>query len=111
MREIRRGNKYDAIIMDPPSYGRGKNKEVWSFEKDLDSLIKLCLEVLSDKPLFFIINSYTTGISSTVLENILKLNMKKYNGIVSSGELGIKIKENDLVLPCGIYGRWEENER
>ena len=111
MREVRRGNKYDAIIMDPPSYGRGKNKEVWNFEKDLNDLIKICLDVLSDKPLFFIINSYTTGISATVLENILKLNMKNYNGVVSSGELGIEIKENDLVLPCGIYGRWEENER
>ena len=110
-REIRRGNKYDAIIMDPPSYGRGANGEVWNFEKDLEPLIKLCVELLSDNPLFFQINSYTTGISATVLENILNINIKnKYNGVVSSDEVGIKITNNDLILPCGIYGRWESNE-
>ena len=70
-REIRRGNKYDAIIMDPPSYGRGKNGEVWQFENNIADLVELCKQVLSDKPLFFLINSYTTGISSKVLENIL----------------------------------------
>ena len=110
-REIRRGNKYDAIIMDPPSYGRGANGEVWNFEKDLEPLIKLCVELLSDNPLFFQINSYTTGISATVLENILNININnKYNGVVSSDEVGIKITNNDLILPCGIYGRWESNE-
>jgi len=75
-REIRRGNKYDAIIMDPPSYGRGANGEVWKFEENIDELIKLCSKVLSDNPLFFLVNSYTTGISSTVIENILKMDLK-----------------------------------
>lgn len=75
-REIRRGNKYDAIIMDPPSYGRGTNGEVWKFEENISDLVELCTKVLSDRPLFFLINSYTTGISSTVLENILRLNIK-----------------------------------
>lgn len=109
-REIRRGNKYDAIIMDPPSYGRGSHKEVWDIEKSLSYLVQKCMEILSDKPLFFIINSYTTGLSSTVLENLLKLNFKNYNGEISCGEVGIPIKENDLILPCGIYGRWSSNE-
>lgn len=111
-REIRRGNKYDAIIMDPPSYGRGPNKEVWKFEKNIYYLIDLCMQILSDKPLFFLINSYTTGISSIVLENILKTTMqKKYpNGTVSAGEVGLPITRDNLVLPCGIYGRWEEND-
>ena len=107
-REIRRGNKYDAIIMDPPSYGRGANGEVWQFENNIYDLVKLCMEVLSDNPLFFLINSYTTGISSTVLENILKINMnKKYKGKFSSGEIGLPMTDSKLILPCGIYGRWE----
>ena len=111
-REIRRGNKYDAIIMDPPSYGRGPNKEVWKFEKNIYYLIDLCMQILSDQPLFFLINSYTTGISSIVLENILKTTiLKKYpNGKVSAGEVGLPITRDNLVLPCGIYGRWEEND-
>ena len=107
-REIRRGNKYDAIIMDPPSYGRGTNGEVWKFEENITDLVELCTKVLSDKPLFFLINSYTTGISSTVLENILNLNItKKYNGKVTSGEVGLPMTNSKLILPCGIYGRWE----
>ena len=106
-REIRRENKYDAIIMDPPSYGRGTNGEVWKFEENIADLVELCTRVLSDKPLFFLINSYTTGISSTVLENILKLNIKA-KGKVSSGELGLPMSDSNLILPCGIYGRWEE---
>ncbi len=107
-REIRRGHKYDAIIMDPPSYGRGANGEVWQFENNIYDLIKLCMEILSDDPLFFLINSYTTGISSTVLENILKINMnKKYKGKFSSGEIGLPMTDSKIVLPCGIYGRWE----
>lgn len=106
-REIRRENKYDAIIMDPPSYGRGTNGEVWKFEENIADLVKLCTRVLSDKPLFFLINSYTTGISSTVLENILKLNIKA-KGKLSSGELGLPMSDSNLILPCGIYGRWEE---
>lgn len=106
-REIRRGNKYDAIVMDPPSYGRGANNEVWDIEKDLFPLIELCMEILNDDPLFFIINSYTAGLSPTVLSNILNLTLgKKYNGKITSGELGIKTEEN-LILPCGVYGRYE----
>ena len=107
-REIRRGNKYDAIIMDPPSYGRGKNGEVWQFENNIADLVELCKDVLSDKPLFFLINSYTTGISSKVLENILSLKLKIKKGKFSSGEIGLPMKDSSLVLPCGIYGRWEE---
>ncbi len=106
-REIRRGNKYDAIIMDPPSYGRGANGEVWQFENNIYDLVELCSKVLTDKPLFFLINSYTTGISSKVLENILRLNIKK-EGKLTSGEIGIPMTGSELVLPCGIYGRWEE---
>ena len=108
-REIRRGNKYDAIIMDPPSYGRGTNGEVWQFEENIYELVELCTNVLSDNPLFFLINSYTTGISSTVLANILNLTVNKnYKGKVSSGEIGLPMEHSDLILPCGIYGRWEQ---
>lgn len=110
-REIRRGNRYDAIIMDPPSYGRGSNKEVWSLEKDLCNLVTLCSELLSENPLFFLINSYTTGLSSTVLNNLLTILVdKKHPGKISCGEIGLPIKENNLILPCGIYGRWESDE-
>ncbi len=105
-REIRRGNTYDAIIMDPPSYGRGTNGEVWKFEDNLPDLISLCSRVLSEKPLFFLINSYTTGISSMVLENLLRLNIKK-GGIFSHGEIGLPMTDSKLILPCGIYARWE----
>lgn len=107
-REIRRGNKYDAIIMDPPSYGRGASGEVWQFENNISDLISLCTNVLSDNPLFFLINSYTTGISSEVLGNLLKLNLKKYKGTISSGEIGLPMSNSELILPCGIYGRWEK---
>ena len=109
-REIRRGNKYDAIIMDPPSYGRGSNGEVWKFEENLPELISLCMQVLSDNPLFFLINSYTTGISSIVLENILKINMKnrfgKQIGNFENGEIGLPMTNSELILPCGIYSKW-----
>lgn len=108
-REIRRGNKYDAIVMDPPSFGRGANGEVWNIEESLFPLIKLCEEVLSDNPLFFLINSYTTGMSPTVLENILNITInRKYNGRVTSGEVGLPMKDSNLILPCGIYGLWED---
>lgn len=107
-REIRRGHKYDAIIMDPPSYGRGANKEIWNIEKDLFSLVTLCKELLSDKPLFFLINSYTAGLSPKILENIFNLTFKDYKGIIDCGEIGLPITKNNLVLPCGIYGRWSE---
>ncbi len=110
-REARRGRKYDAIVMDPPSYGRGPNGEVWKFENNLYNLINSCLKILSDEPLFFLINAYTTGISSTVLYNILKTTLDvKYNGTVDAGEVGLPISNNDLVLPCGIYGRWQSND-
>ena len=107
-REIRRGNKYDAIIMDPPSYGRGTSGEVWQFENNISDLVALCTEVLSDNPLFFLINSYTTGISAEVLANILKLNLKEHKGKISAGEIGLPMKDSELVLPCGIYAKWEE---
>ena len=106
-REIRRGKKYDAIVMDPPSYGKGTNGEVWDIEKDLYPLILKTLDVLSDKPLFYLINSYTAGLAPTVLQNILTLTMK--NGKTSCGEIGLPITKSKLVLPCGIYGRWSEN--
>ncbi len=111
-REARRGNKYDAIIMDPPSYGRGPNGETWKFEDNIYNLITSCMKILSDNPLFMLINSYTTGISSTVLENILKVTvLKKYpNGTISTGEVGLPIENNNLILPCGIYGRFELND-
>jgi len=106
-REIRRGNKYDAIIMDPPSYGRGANGEVWQFEENIADLVSLCTNVLSDNPLFFLINSYTTGISAKVLENLLEMNIKN-KGKLSSGEVGLPMQNSKLVLPCGIYARWEK---
>ena len=107
-REIRRGNTYDAIIMDPPSYGRGAKGEVWQFEGQIYDLVELCAKVLSDKPLFFLINSYTTGIASTVLADLLNLTIeKKYKGKIESGEIGLPMKNSKLILPCGIYGRWE----
>lgn len=105
-REIRRGNKYDAIVMDPPSYGRGANGEVWNIEESLYTLVELCKEVLSDKPLFFLINSYTTGLSPTILANILKMTIKR-KGKVICGEVGLPMKDSDMILPCGIFGRWE----
>ena len=108
-REIRRGNHYDAIVMDPPSYGRGANGEVWNIEQNLLELVSLCTELLSDTPLFFLINSYTAGLSSQVLKNLLLTTVAlKYQGKVSCGEVGLPIQHSDLVLPCGIYGRWEE---
>lgn len=112
-REARRGRKYDVIIMDPPSYGRGPNGEVWKFEQNIYKLIEATSKILSDKPLLFLINSYTTGISSTVLDNILKTTiLPKYNnkGIVESGEIGLPITRDNLILPCGIYGRYESED-
>lgn len=106
-REIRRENKYDIIIMDPPSFGRGSKNEVWSIEKDLYNLVLDCKEILSEEPIMFIINSYTTGLSMTVLENILYKIMPK--GYITSTELGIKAN-NGLILPCGITARWENKK-
>lgn len=102
-REIKRGHKYDAIIMDPPSYGRGSNGEVWKLEDNLYDFVNLCTEVLSDKPLFVLINSYTTGLGATVLENILKLTMAKFNGSVEAYELCLPTEEG-IYLPCGTSG-------
>ena len=98
--------------MDPPSYGRGPNKEVWKFENSIYELINACIKILSDKPLFFLINSYTTGISSIVLENILKTTLLPLfpDGKVDAGEVGLPITRDNLILPCGIYGRYESND-
>ncbi len=109
-REARRGNLYDAIIMDPPSYGKGTNGEIWDIEKDLEPLIKACMDILVDAPLFFLINSYTTGLSSSVLENLLKIYFKDKKGKIDTGEIGLPIKNSNLVLPCGIYGRYQSND-
>ena len=106
-REKRRGKQYDAIVMDPPSYGKGTNGEVWDIEKDLYPLILKTLDILSDRPLFYLINSYTAGLAPTVLQNILTLTMK--NGKTSCGEIGLPVTKQKIVLPCGIYGRWSEN--
>ncbi len=109
-REIRRGNHYDIIIMDPPSFGRGSKKEVWNIETDLYDLLIECMQILSSDPVLFLINSYSTGLSKTVLENLLELTVgKTYPGHISSDELGIPMKNSSLVLPCGVYARWEKN--
>lgn len=111
-REYRRGNKYDAIVMDPPSYGRGPNGEVWKFEDNIYTLIHACIKILSEKPLFVLINAYTTGISSIVLENILKTTLLPLypNGNVDAGEVGLPVLKDQLILPCGIYGRWQSDD-
>ena len=110
-REKRRGNKYQAIVMDPPSYGRGPNNELWKLEDNLLDLIVKCIDILDDDPLFFLINAYTTGFSHTVLNNILKKTLlKKYpNGKVQTGEIGLSIDNDNMILPCGIYGRWSND--
>lgn len=107
-REQRRGRQYDGIIMDPPSYGRGPNGEVWKIENELYPLIKECMQILSDDPLFFLINSYTTGLSATILKNVLTMTIgKRYGGVVTADEIGLPMRSNGLALPCGISGRWE----
>ena len=107
-REIRRGRKYDGIIMDPPSYGRGPDNELFRFEDKINPLITNCLQLLSDDPLFFIINTYTTGYSSTVMYNTLKRHaeLTGLQGTVEADEIGIRIKDSDYVLPCGQTTRW-----
>ncbi len=110
-REIRRGNKYDIILMDPPSFGRGSNGEVWDIEKDLYPLVDACKELLSDDPVLFLINSYTTGLSKTVLENVLELTVNKvHKGNIVSDEIGLPMENSNLILPCGIFARWEKRE-
>jgi len=105
-REIRRGNHYDAIIMDPPSYGRGPKGEIWKIEDAIHPLIKLCTKILSDDPLFFLVNSYTTGLAPAVLTYMLATELKPWKGSVESQEIGLPVTESGLVLPCGASGRW-----
>lgn len=108
MREIRRGNKYDAIIMDPPSYGRGPSGEVWQLEEHIYGLVELCSRVLSDNPLFFALNSYTTGLSPSVMQYLLGCTVaKKFGGKVTADEIGLPVKESGYVLPCGSTALWE----
>ncbi|SDC42823.1 23S rRNA (cytosine1962-C5)-methyltransferase [Paenibacillus sp. UNCCL117] len=107
-REMRRGSKYDAIIMDPPSYGRGPNGETWKLETNLYPFVESCMSIMTDKPLFMLINSYTTGISASVLKNVLSLSLgRSYGGQITCGEIGLPITASGLSLPCGILGRWE----
>ena len=108
-REIRRGNKYDGIIMDPPSYGRGPKGEIWKTEEKIHPFIQLCTQILSDDPLFFLINSYTTGLQPAVLSYMLNTELvKKIGGKVEAEEIGLPVSSNGLVLPCGASGRWEK---
>lgn len=106
-REIRRGNKYDGIIMDPPSYGRGPKGEIWKLEEKIHPFISLCAKLLSDEPLFFLVNSYTTGLAPAVLTYMISTEVKnKFGGQVCSEEIGLPVTESGLVLPCGASGRW-----
>jgi len=110
-REIRRGNKYDGIIMDPPSYGRGSNGEVWSIEKDLFYLVTECSKLLSDDPIFVIINTYTGGLSGTIIQNILRMALSKKDfSNISTNEIGLKCSNSSMLLPCGITTKWENNK-
>lgn len=106
-REIRRGNHYDAIIMDPPSYGRGPKGEIWKIEESIYPLVQLCKELLVDKPLFFLINSYTTGLQPAVLSYMMNTVLKDYPGTVAASEIGLPVSTNGLVLPCGASGRFQ----
>ncbi len=106
-REIRRGNHYDAIIMDPPSYGRGPKGEIWKIEDSIFPFIQLCTQLLSDKPLFFLVNSYTTGLAPAVLTYMLSTALKEFGGTVASQEIGLPVSSTGLILPCGASGRWE----
>ena len=107
-REIRRGNLYDAIIMDPPSYGRGPKGEIWKIEDSIHQLVKLCTQLLSDTPLFFLINSYTTGLAPAVLSYMIGVEiLPKFGGQVQAEEIGLLVARTGLALPCGASGRWE----
>lgn len=107
-REIRRGNKYDAIIMDPPSYGRGPSGEIWKIEDNIDRLVSLCAQVLSDKPLFFLINSYTTGLSPLTMKYILDMRVtSRYGGECRAEELALPVRATGGALPCGASARWQ----
>ena len=107
-REIRRGNRYDAIIMDPPSYGRGPGGEVWKIETELYIFVSRCVEILSDEPLFVLLNSYTTGLSASTMQNVLDLTFgNKFKGTSSADEIGIPMTDKGLILPCGSSARWQ----
>ncbi len=107
-REIRRGNHYDGIIMDPPSYGRGPKGEIWKIEEAIHPLVSSCAKLLSEEPLFFLINSYTTGLAPSVLSYLLGLEVgSKYPGIITADEVGLPVSATGLNLPCGASGRWE----
>ncbi|GFI50969.1 ribosomal RNA large subunit methyltransferase K/L [Lachnospiraceae bacterium] len=106
-REIRRGNHYDGIIMDPPSYGRGPKGEIWKIEDAIHPLIRLCANLLSDSPLFFLVNSYTTGLAPSVLTYMLGVELERYQGTVTSQEIGLPVSSTGLCLPCGASARWE----
>lgn len=106
-REIRRGNHYDGIIMDPPSYGRGPKGEIWKLEEKIHPFISLTSQLLSDNPLFFLVNSYTTGLAPAVLTYMISTEVcSKFGGHVESQEIGLPVKESGLILPCGASGRW-----
>ena len=109
-REIRRGNHYDAIIMDPPSYGRGPKGEIWKIEESVYPLIRLCSQILTDNPLFFLINSYTTGLQPAVLSYMISTVLDTANGTVTASEIGLPVSSNGLVLPCGASGRYEATQ-
>lgn len=107
-REIRRGNTYDGIIMDPPSYGRGPKGEVWKIEEAVHPLIQSCVKLLSPKPLFFLVNSYTTGLAPAVLSYMMGVEIcSRFGGKVQAEEVGLPVTATGLVLPCGASGRWE----
>ncbi len=109
-REIRRGRKYDGILMDPPSYGRGPNGEIWKLEQEIYGLLQQCMQILSDNPLFFLVNSYTTGFSPSVVSNMMALTIsKKFGGATVADEIGLPIGRTGLVLPCGATARWSSN--
>jgi len=109
-REGRRGKKYDAVVMDPPTYGRGPDGELWKVEDELYGLIRACMDILSDTPLFFVINSYTGSMSHTTVKNLMLLTLcKKFGGSVTSDEIGLKFENSDMILPCGSATRWEKS--
>lgn len=111
-REIRRGNKYDGIIMDPPSYGRGPKGEIWKIEEKIHPFIKLCSQLLSDEPLFFLVNSYTTGLAPAVLTYMISTEVvSKCGGHVEASEIGLPVTKSKLVLPCGASGRWSKSNK
>ena len=108
-REIRRGNRYDAIVMDPPSYGRGPGGEVWKLEEQIYPLVELCTQVLSEQPLFFLLNSYTTGLPAAAMEYLLAVTVgRAHKGKVSSSEIGLPVEQSGCALPCGSTAIWEQ---